>query len=156
MSDTYQAENAAPPSEAPPIERGTTEDQIRESVGELNRQREREGTLGDPGEPIERKWGTDEPVKLRDAGKAFSEAHKLESGRAHLQSLSEPERRQIAAWGSDPDSDEFALEVGDAAAQLGKKPSEAPLDKIGVASNAGRVHAPIDDMSAVIGDRALN
>lgn len=156
MSDTYQAENAAPPSEAAPIT-GNPEEMIRESVSELNKKREHEGTLGDPGEPIERRWGddSDKPVTLKDAARAFSEQHKFESGKAHLASLSEVERRQVVALGSDPDSDQFALEVGDLAAQLGKKPSEAPLDKIGVAGNSGKVHAPLDDMSAIIGDRAV-
>ncbi|PWT79345.1 MAG: hypothetical protein C5B58_13690 [Acidobacteria bacterium] len=164
MTDT--ATDTAPPSEAAPdpitanaefgepIRASTEEATIRQSVSELNKKREQEGTLGDPGEPLERKWGTDGPVKLRDAGRAFSEVHKLESGREHLASLSEAERRQIAALGSDPDSDQFALEVGDLAAQLGKKPSELPMSQVGVAGNSGKVHAPIDDMSPIIGDRA--
>jgi hypothetical protein len=68
---------------------------------------------------------------------------------AQIAQLSDAERGHLAALGADPNSDEFALEVGDEAAKLGRKPSELPFTKVGVASNAGKFHQPLDDMSPI-------
>lgn len=132
----------APNISGEPIRGATEADTIRESVRELNKKREQDGTLGRD-EIVDRKWGGEGPVKLRDAGRAFSDAHKTELAREYLANVGMPDV-----------TDEQAFEVGDAAAQLGRKPSELPMVEIGVASNDGKPHRPLDDMSAIIGDRA--
>jgi hypothetical protein len=99
MSDVQTNDNAPPaPAEAPPdvvhkhidapITGGSEESRIRESVRELNKKREREGTLvEEPAEPVKlRYYKSDEPEtykgaarkSLREASKAVSDYHRLE------------------------------------------------------------------------------
>jgi len=87
------------------------------------RRREREG---DEREIVERYVaGDDGPIKLRDAQRGTSDAHKTELGKAYLQSLGY----------NATDADGFA--VADVAAQLGRKPSELRHDKVTVVTDKG-------------------
>src|SRR5262245_24575492 len=96
---------------------GESEDaMLRQATREIRKKRE--GTVlsrDEVHEPIERQWGTDGPIKLRDAGQAFSTQHKIELARDYLGGYG------IAA------GDDYALAVGNAAAELNRKPSELPI-----------------------------
>jgi hypothetical protein len=164
MSETDVSTPSAEPAlseGADAIVASSDHEMILESVAQLRKQRETDGH--DPfAEPpiIERKYpaADDRPKKLREASADLSNAHRDESKEIQWASeasglppeqvrqfVKDPEwvRQQKPEW--DPAQVSAYVRTGD----MGP-------DRIGVASNSGKAHAPIDDMSPIIGDRAAN
>jgi len=117
---------------------------IRQGVKELNKRREQGGTVLDVSEvhePTERTWPYNTDVTLKQAAQASDDQHKTELGREYLR-----------GWGMNP-TDAEAHAVADNAAALGRKPSELPMQKIGVATDEGEIYPEIRDMDRFIWDQ---
>lgn len=84
--------------------------------------------------PTERTWPFNTDVTLKQATQSLGDVHKTELGREYLRS-----------WGMNP-TDAEAHAVADLASGMGRKPSELPMQKIGVADNSGQIHSPPDDL----------
>jgi hypothetical protein len=146
MTDTIQESVPDPITanvEGAPITAGGDHDKIVESVRELNKRREAEGSLVADEGPTERKWEGAVPessnpnspgLPLREATRAISDTHKRELGDQYLKSFGV----------SNPDPAASYI-IADEASKMGRQPSELPMQRVGVATNAGEPLAPVDD-----------
>jgi hypothetical protein len=141
-----------------PITGPTDQDAVRASVSELNRKREQEGTLAVDDGPIERRYHANDesPKTLRQVTRDISDVHRDESDEIRFASetFGVP-AAQLRETTKDPDW--VAQQRPDwNPAQVSEyvRTGAMPPEPVGVATNAGKIHTKIDDMSPLIGDRA--
>jgi len=104
---------------------GTDEQMIRESVKQLNKQREEQGTLVRD-TLVERTWHLSGPTTLKDATSKISDEHKIEVAQDYA--------RGLGITLDDAD----AKIVGDEAARFGRQPSEMPIYRVPVVNDHGQ------------------
>jgi hypothetical protein len=157
-TDVTSAEQPALSEGADAIVARGDHEMIVESVSQLRKQRQRDGDPFAEPEIIERRYRADDdrPKTLREASSDLSNAHRDESEEiqwAAEASGMKPE--QVREYAKDPEWVQQRRPDWDAAAVSAYvRTGQMPPERIGVATTSGKAHAPIDDMSPVIGDRA--
>src|SRR5215831_14181786 len=117
--------NAPDPFGIPDPIVGSDEQKIRQSVKELNKQREEQGTLVRD-TLVERTWHLSGPTTLKDATSKISDEHKIEVAQDYA--------RGLGITLDDAD----AKIVGDEAARFGRQPSEMPIYRVPVVNDHGQ------------------
>jgi hypothetical protein len=137
------------------IDTGNDESNVRESVRELNRQRSDRGELGEVAEPIERRYGDDEPKDLKQVTRDISNRHRLEKADAKYLMATGISPEEALELAKDPEWVKNRTGWSDAEVAEFVKSGETPPRKILAADDRTGIRPELRDHDRIGPDQTL-